>query len=144
MTLFSAHELSVMLELSGVVALNDYEERLLCEKVGISSEELKARANVLIVTYGAQGSKIFVNGETIDIAAVKPDAELDPTGCGDAYRAGILYGMAHGWTWKKTGQLASLLGSVKMAARGAQNHQITRSDLEKRYKNAFGETLTWE
>jgi adenosine kinase len=143
LTLFDAGELMEMLSAAHVVALNDYESQLLCERAGISTEELKAKVPTLIVTFGAKGSKIFNEGETIEIPAVPADAEVDPTGCGDAYRAGLLFGIAHKWSWQKTGRLASLLGSVKMASRGAQNHRVERADLEKRYLKAFGETLTW-
>jgi adenosine kinase len=144
MTLFSANELMEMLSYAKVVALNDYELNLLCERATLSFEQLRQTVPVLIVTYGAGGSKIHINDETLEIAAVKPDAEVDPTGCGDAYRAGILYGMAHNWDWRKTGQLASLLGSLKMASRGAQNHSINRDDLSKRYFDAYKQELVWD
>ena len=77
----------------------------------------------------------------IAIPSVKPDRVLDPTGCGDAYRAGLLYGIAQGYDWPKTGRLASLMGSIKIASRGGQNHQISRTDIARRFQEAFGNTL---
>lgn len=75
------------------------------------------------------------------IPSVKPTALVDPTGCGDAYRAGLLFGISAGWSWRKTGQLASLLGSLKIAERGGQNHAPTRDDLANSFRAAFGDAL---
>jgi adenosine kinase len=72
---------------------------------------------------------------------VKPVALVDPTGCGDAYRAGLLYGIANGWDWERTGRLASLLGAVKIASRGGQNHAVVRDEIASRYRECFGQTL---
>ena len=82
-----------------------------------------------------------MEGQRIDIPSVKPEALLDPTGCGDAYRAGLLYGIAQGWAWEKTGRLASLMGAIKIAHRGGQNHQPARDEIASRYKAAFGSSL---
>ena len=87
-----------------------------------------------MVTLGAQGSHIYTNGARIEIPCVKPEDVVDPTGCGDAYRAGLLYGIAAGLEWSITGRLASLLGAVKIARRGGQNHQFTRDEIAQRYR----------
>ena len=85
---------------------------------------------------------IHADGGTYPIPAVAPTAIVDPTGCGDAYRAGLLYGIANGWDWQSTGNLASLMGSIKIASRGGQNHQLTRDEIGARYREAFG-TAIW-
>ena len=84
---------------------------------------------------------IYTKGRRIEIPVAAPDALIDPTGCGDAYRAGLLYGIANGWEWERTGRLASLMGSIKIAYRGGQNHKPTRDDIARRYQEAFGEKL---
>jgi adenosine kinase len=120
------------------VAVNDYEGRMLQEKTGRPIEELARQVKALIVTQGAEGSLIHTDGKVLRIPAVKPDRVLDPTGCGDAYRAGLLYGIAQGFDWPTTGRVASLLGSIKIASRGGQNHQFTRDEIADRYRAAFG------
>ncbi|MEW5863158.1 MAG: carbohydrate kinase family protein [Pseudomonadota bacterium] len=136
--MFSGAELMELVRLADVLAVNDYEGRMLAEKTGRALESLAAELRALIVTLGAQGSVIHAGGRRIEIPAVVPDAVADPTGCGDAYRAGILYGMAHGWDWEKTGRLASVMGAIKIAHRGAQNHRPTRGEIAERYRRAFG------
>jgi len=105
---------------------------------GKSIEQLSRLVKALVVTQGAQGSLVVVNGKAETIPAVKPAQVVDPTGCGDAYRAGLLYGIANDFDWPTTGRLASLLGSIKIAQRGAQNHQFTRDEISQRFREAFG------
>ena len=93
------------------------------------------------MTLGGEGSHIYADSQRIDIPSVTPDALTDPTGCGDAYRAGLLFGIAQGWTWQKTGRLASVMGAIKMAHRGGQNHKPTHDNIAARYKAAFNENL---
>jgi adenosine kinase len=130
-----------MIEAADYVAVNDYEGRLLCERTGLSLQDIAARVQALIVTLGADGSRIHSGGELIDVPAVRPAALVDPTGCGDAYRAGLLYGIAHEWEWLRTGRLASLLGAVKIASRGGQNHAVDRKRLAELYAAHFGGSL---
>jgi adenosine kinase len=139
--MFDGSELTEMIEQATYLAVNDYEAKLLCERTGLGIDDLAARVEALIVTLGAEGSVIYAGGDTYSIAAVKPTAIVDPTGCGDAYRAGLLYGIANGWDWQRTGQLASLLGSVKVSSRGAQNHAVNRERIAALYSNAFGGNL---
>ena len=139
--MFDGNDLLNFIELADYCTVNDYEAKLLCERTGLTLEQLAAKVKALIVTRGGEGSDIYANGEFIKVASVKPDAILDPTGCGDAYRAGLLYGITNGWDWLKTGQLASLLGSIKIAHRGAQNHKLTRDEIAQRYQQAFGSSL---
>jgi adenosine kinase len=102
---------------------------------------LARHVEALIVTRGAEGSVIHTAGKEIDIPAVRPDAILDPTGCGDAYRSGILYGIVHGFDWETAGQLASVMGAIKIEHRGGQNHRPTRDEIAARFRTAFGRTL---
>ena len=136
--LFSGAELTEMIDAASFVAVNDYEGRLLAERTGLSLDAIASRVDALIVTLGGDGSRIHADGRTIDLPAVKPDALVDPTGCGDAYRAGLLYGIAHGWEWERTGRLAATLGAIKIASRGGQNHRIDRDTIGQRYHAAFG------
>lgn len=93
------------------------------------------------MTLGAHGSRIYTGGRCIDIPAVTPDAVVDPTGCGDAYRAGLLHGINQGWAWEKTGRLASLMGAIKIAHRGGQNHKPTYDEIAEHYQTTFLEML---
>jgi len=139
--LFTADELVSMIEAADYVAVNDYEARLLCERTGLALADIAARVDALIVTLGADGSRIYRGDEVIAVPAVRPTALLDPTGCGDAYRAGLLYGIAHDWEWLRTGRLAALLGAVKIASRGGQNHSLDREQLSALYDAHFGGSL---
>jgi adenosine kinase len=136
--MFSREELLEMVKLATYLAVNDYEGKMLEEKTGRTLASLAGELKALVVTLGALGSQIHTGGKCIEIPLVKADAITDPTGCGDAYRAGLLYGIAHGWDWEKTGRLASLLGAIKIAHRGPQNHRPTRDEIAGRYKKAFG------
>ena len=125
--LFSGAELTEMIDAASFVAVNDYEGRLLAERTGLTLEEIASRVDALIVTYGGDGSRIYAGRQVIDLPVVEPSALVDPTGCGDAYRAGLLYGIVHGWEWERTGRLAATLGSIKIASRGGQNHVLDRT-----------------
>jgi adenosine kinase len=139
--LFSGAELIEMVDCAEYVAVNDYEARLLAELTGLSIEAIAARVDALIVTRGGEGSRIYTDGAVLEIPAVKPPALVDPTGCGDAYRAGLLYGIGQGWDWERTGRLASLLGSMKIASRGGQNHALGRDAVAAQYHERFGQAL---
>jgi len=141
MTLFDGPELMSMINTARYVAVNDYEGRMLAERTGVPLAQLAEHVEALIVTLGADGSVLHSGGETYNIPAAKCTAVLDPTGCGDAYRAGILYGIAHGWDWERTGGLASVLGAIKIASRGAQKHALSRDSVATLYKATFGSDL---
>ena len=138
MTLFGGPELAAFIEQATWVTVNDYEATLLQDRTGLSTGELAARVEAYVVTRGAEGSIVHTGGRRVEIPAVSAAAVVDPTGCGDAYRAGLLYGIANGMDWESTGRLASLLGAIKIARRGAQNHQFTRDEIAERYKENFG------
>jgi len=140
--LFSGPELLEMIEAATFVAVNDYEGRLLAERTGQDLESIAARVEALIVTLGGDGSRIHAGGRTWTLPAAEPAALTDPTGCGDAYRAGLLYGIGHGWDWERTGRLAATLGSLKIASRGGQNHAIDREANAQSFHRQFG-TYLW-
>jgi len=141
MPLFSGPELTEMIEAATYVAVNDYEARLLAERTGLALAEIAARVDALIVTRGGDGSEIYSGGSVIEVPAVRPESLVDPTGCGDAYRAGLLYGIAHGWDWEKTGRLAAVLGSIKIGSRGGQNHTVNRERVATLYYDHFAAYL---
>ena len=136
--MFSAAELNEFVRLADYVAVNDYEGKMLQEKCGRSLDELAREVKALVCTRGANGSVIFSAGKRHEIPIAPATKVLDPTGCGDAYRAGLLYGIAHGWDWPSTGKLGAVLGAMKVGHRGAQNHQTSRADVEAAFRQAFG------
>ncbi|PWG61008.1 carbohydrate kinase family protein [Spiribacter halobius] len=139
MPLFDGEQLLRFVDQARWVSVNDYECRLLCERTGLSSEQVSERVAALIVTRGAEGSWIYAGGERLEIPAATPEAVLDPTGCGDAYRAGLLYGLQHGLDWHHTGRIAALMGALKVARHGTQNHHFTMDEFRRRYEREFGE-----
>jgi adenosine kinase len=139
--LFSGEELLDFLRLADYCCVNDYEARLLAEKTGQSIEALARRVTALIVTLGGDGAHIHAEGKRIEIPSVTPDDLVDPTGCGDAFRAGLLYGIASGMPLEKSGRLAALMGAIKIAHRGGQNHTLVRDEIAERYRAAFGHSL---
>ena len=139
--MFSGEDVLEMLSGARCLTVNDYEARLVEQKTGKSLAELSTRVEAVVVTRGAEGADVHFSGQQIHVPAVKPDSLVDPTGCGDAFRAGLLYGMARGWDWRRSARLASLMGSIKIAHRGGQNHRASREDVERRFQEAFGETL---
>lgn len=114
------------------VTLNDYEWQLVQQKTGWQVADLTRRVAALIVTHGAAGSTIHTRGGALEIPAAPVSAVVDPTGCGDAYRAGLLHGLLHGLDWRTTGHIASVLGAIKIESRGTQNHRFTRESFAQR------------
>ena len=141
MPMFNGQELLHFVEQADYVTVNDYEAKLLQDKSGQTITELAKRVRAFIVTLGAQGSIIYSEGKEIRIPAAKPEALLDPTGCGDAYRAGLLHGIQLGWDWDTSGRLASLMGTLKIASRGGQNHAPTRDELMAQFQQHFGYSI---
>lgn len=139
--MFDGDDLRTFIDQAAWVTVNDYEGQMLQERTGWSAEEIAERVRALIVTRGGEGSRIHADGEVIEIPAVPPADILDPTGCGDSYRAGLLYGLLNGLNWADTGRLAALIGSIKIAHRGTQNHQFTPASLEDQFEAAFGYRL---
>jgi adenosine kinase len=140
--MFDGAELLDFVQKASYVTVNDYEARMLEERTGRSVAELAKLVKAFVVTLGARGSLIHAGGTPIEIPCVKAPEIVDPTGCGDAFRAGLLYGIAAGMDWETTGRLASLIGSIKIGRRGGQNHSFTRAEIAERYKQSFG-TRPW-
>jgi adenosine kinase len=138
MPLFSGEELLECVHKSRYVILNDYEAELLQTRTGENLATLARHVEALIVTRGAEGSVIHTSGQQIDIPAARPAAILDPTGCGDAYRSGILYGISKGLDWETAGRLGSLMGAIKIAQRGGQNHRPSGDAVTHAFKAEFG------
>ncbi|GAB7562024.1 carbohydrate kinase family protein [Methylobacillus methanolivorans] len=141
--MFNGEELLHFIELATYVAVNDYEAQLLQEKTGLTLEQVAEKVKALIVTEGAQGSTIYADGKQYKIPCARAEQVIDPTGCGDAYRAGLLYGISQGWDWEVSGRLASVMGAIKIASRGAQNHKISREEIQDFYRQVLvDETLS--
>lgn len=140
--MFGSDELLNFVRQADYVTVNDYEAKLFQDKTGKTIEELSKLTRAFIVTLGAQGSIIYADGKEMRIPTPTATKLLDPTGCGDAYRAGLLYGIQKGWDWDTTGRLASLLGSLKIASRGGQNHKQTREEIVVLFQQHFGYSIS--
>ena len=139
--MYNGEELLDFIDKADYIAVNDYEGQLLQERTGKTLEALAKLVKGLVVTRGSEGSIIYADGQQIEIPCVKPEEMLDPTGCGDAYRAGLLYGIANSMDWQTTGALGSLMGALKIARRGGQNHSFSRDEIGQRYFEAFGNRI---
>jgi adenosine kinase len=138
MPMFEAADLEWFIQRAQYLALNDYEAKLMVAKTGRDLHWLAQRLKAVVVTLGAQGSLIYADGGIVEIPAAPARAVRDPTGCGDAYRAGLLYGIKRAWDWPTTGRLASVMGALKIEQPGAQRHTPTHAQIEERFHEAFG------
>lgn len=136
--MFNGDELKDFIGLATYVAVNDYEAELLTERTGLSLAQIAQQVDALIVTRAELGADIFTGGRHLQIPCVPVDQVIDPTGCGDAFRAGILYGLTNGMDWETTGRLASLMGAIKIVHQGGQNHAPSRDEIGDRFAAAFG------
>jgi adenosine kinase len=136
--MFSGAELIDFINKASYVAANDYEFEMLMDRTGLTLADIASRLEALIVTRGENGSEIYTDGKRFDIPCVKAAAVVDPTGCGDAYRAGLLFGIANDFDWETTGRLASLMGALKIAHQGGQNHVFTAGEVADRFEKEFG------
>lgn len=139
--LFDGAELLSFVRQAAWVTLNDYEAQLLRERTGKSIEELARGVRAIIVTLGGKGSHIYTEGRVVEIPAANTRTIKDPTGCGDAYRAGLLHGLAQGLDWKTTGRIAALMGAIKIEHPGTQNHRFTQDEFKARFRESFGYAL---
>jgi adenosine kinase len=136
--MFGADELKTFIGQARWVTVNDYEWGMLQQKTGLSAADIAAQVEALVITQGADGSVIHAQGKTLKVPSAKPKAVVDPTGCGDAYRAGLIHGLLHGQDWETIGRTASLMGAIKIESRGPQNHTFTRAEFDLRYRENFG------
>jgi adenosine kinase len=139
--MFDGAELRRFIERAAWVAVNDYEASLLSERTGWSLEHIAGKVRALIVTRGAEGSWIFTGGERLEIPVAVATNVADPTGCGDAYRAGLLFGLERRLDWPTTGRIAALVASIKIAQHGTQQHAFGVEEFAQRFRAAFGYAL---
>ncbi len=139
--MFDGDDLRNFIKQASWVAVNDYEGQMLQERTGWSEQEISQQVKGLIVTRGAKGSTIFSGTEEFLIPAVTAAEVNDPTGCGDAYRAGLLYGLLNDMKWEDTGRLAAVLGAIKIASLGTQNHSFTPQSINDQFAESFGYQL---
>jgi adenosine kinase len=135
--MFNGEELLQFIDMADYLAVNDYESQIIQDKTGLNLQQLAAKVKALVVTLGGQGSQIYADGLCHEIPCIKAMNIVDPTGCGDAYRAGLLYGIARGWDWPTCGRLASTMGAIKIESRGGQNHKPSRAEIEAIYTQAL-------
>jgi len=135
--MFSADELMEFVRLADFVAVNDYEGKMLEEKTGLDLATLAKQVRALVVTQGAHGSVVLADGGRHEVPCVAAEQIVDPTGCGDAYRAGLLHGIASGWDLPTAARLGALMGAIKIAHRGGQNHRPSREVIDARFRSAF-------
>jgi adenosine kinase len=139
--MFDGGDLLRFLDQATWAACNDYEAQLMQERTGKSAEEMADMLDALIITLGAKGAAIYTQGKRINIPAVQVSAVNDPTGCGDAFRAGLLYGLMNDMDWETTGRIASLMGAFKIEYHGTQNHRFTTDEFKTRYEKSFGQAF---
>ena len=135
--MFDGSDLMKFTEQATYIALNDYEAQLFHNRTGLSPHELAEHVEALIITKGGEGSQIYTEGKRIDIPCAKAEKLADPTGCGDAYRAGLMHGIMHGKDWEETGRIASLMGAIKIQHHGTQNHTFTAEEFTVQYQETF-------
>lgn len=141
MPLFTGDDFRQFIEQATWVCVNDYESQLLQDRTGWSPHEIAGKVEALIVTLGGKGSHIYHSEKRIDIPPAPVSAIVDPTGCGDAFRGGLLYGLMNGLDWEVTGRIAALMGAIKIEQHGTQNHSFTADEFRERYRAAFGQPL---
>ena len=135
--LFNGEEFRDFIDKAAYVAVNDYEAEVLMHRTGWSLKQIAERVQALIVTRGGKGSQIYTGGKLIEIPIAKADSLTDPTGCGDAYRGGLLYGLEQGYDWETTGRVAALMGAYCIERPGTQNHHFSMDDFRERFQDAF-------
>lgn len=135
--MFDGDDLKSFIQQATYVVVNDYESQLLIDKTGLELEQIADMLQTLVVTRGSHGSEIYHAGQKIHINPIKVSDTKDPTGCGDAFRAGLIYGIMHDLDWQTCGQLASVMGGIKIETHGTQNHTPSITDIESRYRENF-------
>ena len=141
MPLFTGDDFRQFIEQATWVCVNDYESQVLQDRTGWSPHEIAGKVDALIVTLGGKGSHVYHSNKRIDIPPAPVSAIVDPTGCGDAFRGGLLYGLMNGLDWEKTGRIGALMGAIKIEQHGTQNHTFTADEFRERYQAAFGQPL---
>ena len=135
--MFGGDDLKDFIDKATYVAVNDYESEMIMARTGWRLSEIADRVEALIVTRGGKGSHIYTKGKTHEIPTASAHSLADPTGCGDAYRGGILHGLLNGMDWETTGRIASLIGAIKIERPGPQNHFASPEEFRARFKKEF-------
>lgn len=138
MPLFDGADIERMLGLAQVLTVNDYEASVVEQRTGRSMAQIASQMRAVVVTRGAEGSTLLTEGTTEHVPPALPAAVVDPTGCGDAHRAGLLYGLTQGWSWLDSCRLANVMGSIKIASRGPQNHVPDRAEIDGILHTTYG------
>jgi adenosine kinase len=126
--MFDGEELRAFIDRASWVAVNDYEAQMLAERTGRSIEAMsRSHLRGVVVTLGAQGCEVWQQGVRTMVPGVKASEVVDPTGCGDAFRAAMLFGLERGWPLEDCARLGNRLGALKIASRGGQNHVLDRT-----------------
>lgn len=141
MPMFDGEDLKKFISQATWVTVNDYEWQLMHDRTGLSTEQVVEQVEALIVTKAAEGAMIYTRDKTYQIPPAKVAQVLDPTGCGDAFRSGLLYGLMNELDWETTGRIASLMGAIKIASNGTQNHSPSLDEIKALYKENFGGTF---
>ncbi len=127
--MFDGQELAHFVDLASWVTVNDYEGRMLCDRTGLSCAELSRRVQGLVVTLGAEGCEVWIDGEKTLVPPVQASAVVDPTGCGDAFRGALLFGLEQGWSLVRCAALGNRVGARKIASRGGQNYSLNFNEI---------------
>ena len=142
MPLFDGKDILDIASMACAMTVNDYEAGLVEQRTGKSIAELARDMDAIVVTRGGQGASLYQDGVEHQIPPVPATDIVDPTGCGDAHRSGLLYGLSSGWSWADACKLANLMGSIKIASRGPQNHAPTRAQISSALHAHYGIKLT--
>ncbi|MFT0851444.1 carbohydrate kinase family protein [Achromobacter sp. F4_2707] len=141
MPLFDGNDIQQMLEMASILCVNEYEASVVVQRTGKTMEEIAKGLKGVIVTHGSEASVVYEGGERVEVPVLKVDQVVDPTGCGDAHRAGLLHGLTRGWNLQDACKLGNIMGSIKVASRGPQNHRPTRQHIEAMLQDHYGMSL---
>lgn len=140
MPLFDGADLQEMAEMASIFTANDYEASVIEERMGRSMQDIAEHMQAVVITRGAEGATLYADGVSTHIPPLPVDDAVDPTGCGDAHRAGLLYGLAEGWPLQEACVLANIMGGLKISSKGPQNHQPTQAEISQAMRKHFGVT----
>ncbi|MCQ9615456.1 carbohydrate kinase family protein [Paenalcaligenes niemegkensis] len=138
MPLFTGDDLNKMLNLAQILTANDYEGQVIAQRTGKSMDEIAATMQAVVITRGAEGATLYTEGTQTHIDAIQVSQLADPTGCGDSHRAGLLYGLTKGWNLYESCCLGNVMGSIKIASQGPQNHKPSKREVSELLKQHYG------
>lgn len=141
MPLFNGEDIRRMMNLASILCVNEYEASVVVQRTEMSMEEISSNLQGVVVTHGADDSVVYARGERVTVPVAAAEDVVDPTGCGDAHRAGLLYGLTKGWSLDDACKLGNVMGSIKVASRGPQNHRPTRAHIESVLQAHYGLAL---